>query len=67
MPWTVHEVLAGAYRGKRKNLKALLTHASPDGGNTAACDGVAEGNLCDVQLETPPTCKRCLALFGKLE
>jgi hypothetical protein len=61
---TVHGVLAGAYRGKRANLKALLTHASADGGNTAICGGVAEGNLSDPVEDGPPTCKRCAAKFA---
>lgn len=56
---TVHEVLAGAYRGKRARLDAMLTHASNDGGSTAVGVSVAGGNLCDVQLPNPPTCKRC--------
>lgn len=56
---TVHEVLAGAYLGKRAKLDAMLTHASADGGSTAVCGNVAEGNLCDAQLPSRPTCKRC--------
>jgi hypothetical protein len=60
---TVHAVLAGAYRGKRKNLEALLTHASDDGGDTALCDGVKAGNLCDLVESGPPTCKACLAML----
>lgn len=61
---TVHEVLAGAYRGKRAKLDALLTHASDDGGWTSVCGNVAEGNLCDVQLATAPTCKRCAKRYS---
>lgn len=60
---TVHEVLAGAYRGKRARFDALLTHASTDGGSTAVCGGVAEGNLCDQIVPGPPTCKACERRF----
>lgn len=56
---TVHGVLAGAYRGNRKDLAVLLTHASADGGSTAVCGVIRPGNLCDIKLPGPPTCKRC--------
>lgn len=57
MTYTVHPVLAGAYRGGRK---ALLSHASVDGGLTAVCRRVKEYNLCDLQLDELPTCPECL-------
>lgn len=60
---TVHEVLGGAYKGRRAKLDSLLTHASIDGGHTAICGGVAAGNLCDVELPTAPTCGRCARKF----
>ena len=56
---TVHGVLAGAYRGRRNKLDAMLTHASDDEGWTAVCGNVAEGNLCDVKEAGPPSCKPC--------
>lgn len=56
---TVHGVLAGAYRGKRASLAAMLTHVSEDGGDTALLGCVAPGNLCDVIEPGPPTCKKC--------
>lgn len=56
---TVHSVLAGAYRGCRTKLDVMLTHASNDGGSTAVCGKVADGNLCDVEEPGPPTCKAC--------
>jgi hypothetical protein len=62
---TVHGVLAGAYRGKRANLEALLTHASADGGVTAVCRRVAADSLCDVVETGPPTCKRCLSRYNR--
>jgi hypothetical protein len=58
---TVHGVLAGAYRGRRAKLDALLTHASTDGGSTALCRGVSDGNLCDAEEPGPPTCPRCIS------
>lgn len=63
---TVHDVLAGAYRGRRARLDAMLSHASADGGSTAICGGVGEDNLCDLQLEDPPTCARCLKKYNAL-
>lgn len=62
---TVHGVLAGAYRGKRRNLENLLTHASVDGGVTAVCRGVKVDSLCDEIEPGPPTCKRCAAKFAR--
>ncbi len=60
---TVHGVLAGAYRGKRLKLRALLTHASTDNGSTAICGHVAEGNLCDAVEVGPPSCKKCFSKY----
>ena len=60
---TVHEVLAGAYRGKDNEERTRLTHASQDGGDTALCGRVQPGSLCDLILTTPPTCKRCRAAW----
>ncbi len=61
---TVHGVLAGAYaargRGQSKiEVGTLLTHASADGGDTALCGRVREGSLCDLELDTAPTCPVC--------
>jgi hypothetical protein len=60
---TVHAVLAGAYRGKDIAARALLTHASSDGGETAICSRVKEGSLCDLVEANPPTCQYCSALL----
>jgi hypothetical protein len=62
---TAHSVLAGAYRGGRTNLKALLTHASADEGSTALCGKVKEDSLCDV-VEDVVTCPACLRKVAKL-
>jgi len=59
--YTVHEVLAGAYRGKDISKRALLTHASADGGATSLCRKVKQDSLCDVELDTVPTCPYCAA------
>jgi hypothetical protein len=61
---TVHEVLAGAYRGKDIGTRTLLTHASLDGGDTALCGRVKPGSFCDLRLTTAPTCQRCLAVWN---
>jgi hypothetical protein len=63
MTYTVHGVLAGAYRGKDISARALLLHASSDGGQTALCGKVKEWSLCDMEEDGPPTCARCLAAY----
>ena len=59
-------VLAGCYRGKRLDLKALLTHYEV-AGNNALCGKVQEGGLCDQALGGEPTCKACLRAAKKLQ
>lgn len=56
---TVHGVLAGAYRGKDIGERALLTHASADGGVTALCRRVKRDSLCDAIEPGEPTCPDC--------
>lgn len=69
---TVHGVLAGAYRGNgRRGMgaredRALLTHASLDGGRTSLCKRVQEDSLCDVEEEGAPTCPVCAKRVAKL-
>lgn len=58
---TVHAVLAGAYRGRKVSERALLTHASSDGGRTALCRRVQPDMLCDMVEDGPPTCPTCRA------
>lgn len=58
-------VLSGCYRGKRANLKALLTHYAKPGTEDAVCGRVQPGGLCDQVLEGPPTCPICLARAAK--
>lgn len=62
---TFHAVLAGAYKGKRANLKILLNHASLDDGETALCGKVQEGSLCDMP-ETEATCPACLKKLARI-
>lgn len=57
-PYTVHGVLAGAYRGKRERV--LLRHASQDECHTAVCKTVKDDMLCDVVEDGPVTCPMCL-------
>ena len=59
MTYTIHAVLAAAYKGKRAALDTLLTHASTDGGLTAVCGKVKADNLCDFE-ESELTCKACI-------
>lgn len=65
--FTIHAVLGGAYKGKRLNLKATLTHLSSDGGDTALCGKVQEGNLADeygTDQTKPATCSACQRKAG---
>lgn len=59
MAITVHGVLAGAYKGKKLEARALLTHASADGGTTALCGTIKADSLCDEVLDETPSCTRC--------
>ncbi len=65
--YEVRGVLAGAYKGARKNLEVCLTHlvlTSESKGDLAVhCGGVEIDNLCDMVEEGAPTCKKCLAKF----
>jgi hypothetical protein len=64
---TVHGVLAGCYRGKRANLKVLLTHYGvPGDTENALCGRVSDHGLCDLELEGPPTCPVCVRKAAKL-
>jgi hypothetical protein len=58
-PYTVHGVLAGAYRGRDIGERALLNHASQDDGRTALCRKVKADSLCDWP-EAEVTCQACL-------
>lgn len=59
-PYTVHFVLAGAYRGRDISERALLRHASQDESHTAVCKTVKADTLCDVVEDGPVTCPVCL-------
>lgn len=65
---TVHGVLGGAYKGKRLSLRALLNHASNDGGDTALCGGVKAGHLVDqygMEPDAVVTCTKCIGKMNK--
>lgn len=62
--FTVHGVLAAAYKGKDVSQRSLLTHASTDGGISAVCRRVKEDSLCDLQEDGPPTCPDCARKVG---
>jgi hypothetical protein len=59
-PYTVHGVLAGAYRGKDISARALLRHASQDESYTAVCKTVKADTLCDMVEDGDVTCPVCL-------
>ena len=60
-PYTVHGVLAGAYKGKDIGQRTLLLHASQDEGRTSVCRRVREYMLCDWKEDDDVTCPECLA------
>ena len=65
--FTVHGVLAGAYKGRDISERALLRHASVNGGDTALCGTVKADSLCDMEEEGLPTCAKCLAKLEKMK
>jgi hypothetical protein len=65
MGFTVHGVLAGAYKGKDVAERALLLHVSEDGGATSLCRKVKADHLCDMQEDEMPTCPECLRRAGR--
>lgn len=64
-PYTVHGVLAAAYKGKDIGDRALLRHASQDESSTALCKRVKPGLLCDFAEEGEVTCATCLERIAK--
>lgn len=64
-PYTIHGVLAGAYRGKALEERTLLTHASQDEAHTSVCKRVKIGMLCDQITNRPVTCSVCLERIAK--
>jgi hypothetical protein len=64
MKYTVHGVLAAAYKGKDIDDRALLTHASLDEGDTTLCKRVK--HICDLVETGEPTCVTCQARLAKL-
>ncbi len=63
--YTVHGVLAGAYKGKDISARVLLNHASQDEGGSAICKRVP--NLCDLVEcdDVAVTCPMCLERIEK--
>lgn len=58
-PYTVHFVLAGAYKAGRE--QAMISHASQDDSATSVCRKVKEYNLCDwTEPDYTVTCEVCL-------
>lgn len=64
--FTVHHVLAGAYAGKDLRQRVLLAHASIDGGDTAICGRVKDGNLCDFIVDVEVNCAACIRKIKKM-
>lgn len=64
-PYTVHGVLAGAYKGKDISERALLNHASQDDSATAVCKTVRQYSLCDMVEDDAVTCPTCLERIAR--
>ena len=60
--YTVHGVLAGAYRGRDLGKRTLLRHASIDAGESAVCKRTR--NLCD-EDSGEVDCMECLARIAR--
>lgn len=66
MKYTVHAVLAGAYRGRDISSRELLYHASTDEGSTAVCKTVKADSLCDTyENEEKLSCETCMTRVVK--
>lgn len=65
---TLHYPLAGAYRGGRKSLKAIASHASTNGSEPLC--GSLKHELCDMEESGEKAeadlCPRCKAKMLKL-
>ncbi len=61
--YTVHGVLAGAYRGRDISTRALLRHASTDGAETSVCKRAR--NLCDAEETGEVDCPECLTRIAR--
>jgi hypothetical protein len=61
--WVVLEVLAGAYKGKRLEQRALLSHVvgldARGHATLVLCRGVQLESLCDERRPGLPSCARC--------
>jgi hypothetical protein len=67
--YTIHGVLAGAYKG-RQNDRVTLYHASINRGETSLCNRIKNWRLADpwsIDPKHPPfvTCEECLARIAR--
>ncbi len=60
----VHDVLAGAYRGGRKDYAITLTHAYIEGDEASLCRRSPAEHACDLTHPGPPTCEVCCKRLG---
>ena len=67
MTYVTMAVLAGAYRGKDLDERALLTHAVCVESGKALCRVKADNLVDDGRTESEPTCPRCQAALARLE
>lgn len=60
----VSGLMAGAYKGARQNLAALLTHAWVDGEDKSLCGKISIASMSDLTDDRPPTCEVCARRLG---
>lgn len=69
MGYTVHAVLAAAYKGKSASDRSTLQHASLDNGRTALCGRIRIDSLADeygTDIDLGVTCQACQKKVAKL-
>lgn len=60
----VSGLMAGAYKGSRSNLSALLTHAWVDGKEKSLCGKISIASMSDLTDDRAPTCETCARRLG---
>lgn len=62
----VSGLMAGAYKGARQNLAALLTHAWVEGheNGKSLCGKISIASMSDLTSDRPPTCEVCARRLG---
>lgn len=64
--YSVHGVLAGAYRGRDVSQRATLTHAIIVGEDKSLCRRIEAGRLAGYSDSPDPTCPECASRLARL-